>query len=94
MTWEIMRTPKYERGYSKLSSDAKSRCDSVVEELACSERPELLGERLSGGGYKYRFGKYRLSYDVSYQLVLLALNNVDKRSRSYAVYENVINIRS
>ena len=55
----------------------------AVDELANSENPRLLGDRLAGGGYKYRFGNYRIIYDVVYSLTLLELYDVGKRGRIY-----------
>lgn len=43
----------------------------------------MLGDRLVGGGYKYRFGNYRLIYDVVYSLTLLELYDVGKRGNVY-----------
>lgn len=59
------------------------RCDNAIVELANSENPRVLGDRLVGGGYKYRFGDYRLIYDVEYSLTLLELYDVGKRGRIY-----------
>ena len=75
--------PRLSAGYAKLSSDAQLRCDRVIEDLANSENPRLLGDRLAGGGYKYRFGDYRLIYDVVFSLTLVELYNVGKRGRIY-----------
>lgn len=83
MTWHVERKAAFERGYAKLSSDAQMRCNGVVDMLANSEDPRVLGSRLVGGGYKYRFGDYRLIYDVVYNLTLLELHNVGKRGRVY-----------
>ena len=66
MTWSVIRHPEFERGYAKLSSDIQRRCDGVIDELVNSENPRNLGDRLVGGRYKYRFGDYRLIYDVQY----------------------------
>ena len=51
--------------------------------MANSENPRRLGDRLVGGGYKYRFGNYRLIYDVQYKLTLLELYDVGKRGSIY-----------
>lgn len=83
MVWTVERRSAFERGYAKLSSDAQRRCDNAVDELANSENPRMLGSRLVGGGYKYRFGDYRLIYDVVYSLTLLELYDVGKRGRIY-----------
>lgn len=83
MTWSVVRHTGFERGYAKLSSDVQHRCDDIVDELASSKDPRSLGDRLSGGGYKYRFGDYRLIYDVQYNLTLLELYKVGKRGRVY-----------
>lgn len=83
MVWSVERRPAFERGYAKLSSDAQVRCDDAVAELANSENPRVLGDRLGGGGYKYRFGDYRLIYDVVYSLTLRELYDVGKRGRIY-----------
>lgn len=83
MVWAVDRWPAFERGYAKLSSDAQRRCDNAIDELANSEDPRVLGDRLAGGGYKYRFGDYRLIYDVAYRLTLLELYDVGKRGRIY-----------
>ena len=79
MVWSVEKRPAFRRGYAKLASDARIRCDSAVDELANSEDPRMLGDRLVGGGYKYRFGNYRLIYDVVYSLTLLELYDVGKR---------------
>lgn len=64
--------------------EAQSRCDVVVAELADSDDPNQLGDRLVGrNAYKYRFGDYRLIYSADYQLTLLELYDVGKRSRIY-----------
>lgn len=55
----------------------------MVDELANAENPRNLGDRLVGGRYKYRFGDYRLIYDVQYSLTLLELYKVGKRGRVY-----------
>ena len=69
--------------YAKLASDMWKRCDSAVDEQANSENPRMLGDRLVGGGYKYRFGNYRLIYDVVYNLTLLEMYDVGKRGNVY-----------
>ena len=51
--------------------------------MAESEDPRTLGDRLAGGGYKYRFGDYRLIYNVVYSITLLELYDVGKRGRIY-----------
>lgn len=82
--WGIERTPKFTRSYAKLSSDAQQRCNGVISELAGSDDPRLLGDRLVGeDAYKYRFGDYRLIYAVGIRVRLIELLNVGKRSRVY-----------
>ena len=83
MTWSVEKRPAFKRGYAKLASDARKRCDSAVDELANSENPRMLDDRLVGGVYKYRFGNYRLIYDIVYRITLLELCNVGKRGNVY-----------
>lgn len=83
MVWSVERMAAFESGYAKLSSEAQERCDDAVDELANSDNPRVLVDRLVGGGYKYRFGNYRLIYDVVYSLTLLELYDVGKRGRVY-----------
>ena len=84
MKWEIDRLPEFERGFAKLSADAQKRCNKEIEGLANAEDPRQMGKPLVGrNGYPYRFGNYRMIYDIIYKLTLIELYDVGKRSRIY-----------
>ncbi len=83
MTWGVERTPTFDRHYSNLSSEAQRRCDNVITELINADDPSTLGERLTTKNFKYRFGDYRLIYNVKHVLTLVELIDVGKRGRIY-----------
>ena len=84
LVWRVERTNRFVRSYTKLSSDAQMRCDAVIDELACSDNPRMLGDRMVGdNSYKYRFGDYRLIYGVTTSIMIIDLLDVGKRSRIY-----------
>ena len=43
MTLEIEHLSTFERGYSKLSSEAQRRCENAIDELVNADDPSNLG---------------------------------------------------
>lgn len=82
--WSVSRTNVFEKHYRKLRPSVQSRCDEVIDVLANSVNPRMLGSQLSDGTYRYRFGDYRLIYDADIQLVLIDLLDVGHRSDIYS----------
>ena len=61
----VYKTNRFKREFKKLSHEAQARCLDVIEMLATVDNPRSIAyERLTTNEFVYRFGSYRILYDV------------------------------
>ena len=71
MSWILILTPTFKRGYKNLSSDLQRKVDQALSELVVSDDPRSLGVRKTGkwkGVFTYEIGtRYRIFYKVIFE---------------------------
>lgn len=62
---EVVKRNKFLREFKRPSYEMQTKCDEVITMLATVDDPRGIAyERLSTREYVYRFGSYRLLYDI------------------------------
>lgn len=69
--YQVVHTPRFERGFKKLSSESQRR---IAEEVMLLETDPAVGKPLHGelkGLFSLRVGRYRVVYEIQERTIVL-----------------------